>query len=109
MKHISDDTVIEIRVPKALYESIKKELEKKKGITEKKKDKKDGVVFTGEYTIKYSKESGRYTVSFGEYEVPISIMLDKQGLLAANTGGTAHDFLYRIFKDAASKSDYYKK
>jgi hypothetical protein len=63
MKHISDDTVIEIRVPKALYESIKKELQKKKakkegymgtqygssedmavdmvnkGITEKKKDK----------------------------------------------------------------------
>lgn len=63
MKHISDDTLIEIRVPKALYESIKKELQKKKakkegymgtqydssedmavdmvkkGITEKKKDK----------------------------------------------------------------------
>ncbi len=29
MKHISDDTVIEIRVPKALYERIKKELQKK--------------------------------------------------------------------------------
>ena len=40
MKHISDDTVIEIRVPKALYESIKKELQKKKGAKyEKKKDK----------------------------------------------------------------------
>ncbi len=47
MKHISDDTVIEIRVPKALYESIKKELQKKKGAKDEKKkeevskDKKD--------------------------------------------------------------------
>jgi hypothetical protein len=39
MKHISDDTVIEIRVPKALYESIKKELQKKKA-------KKEGYVGT---------------------------------------------------------------
>ena len=47
MKHISDDTLIEIRVPKALYERIKKELQKKKGAKDENKkeevakDKKD--------------------------------------------------------------------
>jgi hypothetical protein len=40
-KGLSDDTIVEIVVPKALYESIKKQLEKKKVTKDKKK--KEGV------------------------------------------------------------------
>lgn len=43
IKHLSDDTIVEIALPKLLYERVKKQLEKKKEVKKKEvtKDKKD--------------------------------------------------------------------